>query len=59
MSEENPDYAGPEATALRNEASQHADQRHHFLDAANKAFEAGDKALAKQLSEQGNLVNLS
>ena len=53
MAESNPDYAGPEGTRLREEANKYGDQRHQLLDAANKAFESGDKAKAKQLSEQG------
>lgn len=50
---DNPDYAGPEATALRAEANKYGDQRHQLLDAANAAFKSGDKGKAKTLSEQG------
>ena len=53
MAEDNPDYAGPEATALRAEANKYGDERHKLFDAANAAFTSGDKAKAKQLSEQG------
>lgn len=51
--EDNPDYAGPEGNRLRAEAQKYADERHEFLDASKNAFEAGDKAKAKELSEKG------
>lgn len=54
MAESNPDYAGPEGTRLREEANKFGDQRHQLMDASHQAFESGDKAKAKQLSEQGS-----
>ena len=51
--EDNPDYAGPEGNRLRAQAQAHAEQRHAFLDASKKAFESGDKAKAKELSDKG------
>lgn len=51
--EENPDYAGPEGNRLRAEAQKFAEERHALMSEASKLFEAGDKAKAKELSEQG------
>ena len=51
--EDNPDYAGPEGNKLRDEAQKFAEARHALMTKASEAFEAGDKAKAKELSEQG------
>ena len=51
--DDNPDYCGPEGNKLRAEANAYGDERHRLLDAANAAYEAGEKGKAKELSEQG------
>jgi hypothetical protein len=51
--DDNPDYAGPEGNKLRAEAQKFAEQRGELLGAATKAFESGDKAKAKELSDKG------
>jgi DNA-nicking Smr family endonuclease len=48
-----PDYAGPEGNRLRAEAQKFADERSNYLSSATKAFEAGEKAKAKELSDKG------
>lgn len=53
MTEENPDYAGPEGNLLRAEAQKYAEERGELLGESKKAFESGDKAKAKELSEKG------
>lgn len=53
MSEDNPDYAGPEGDRLRAEAQKYAEERGALLGASKQAFESGDKAQAKELSEKG------
>jgi DNA-nicking Smr family endonuclease len=50
---DNPDYAGPEGNRLRAEAQRYAAERSEFLSASTKAFEAGEKGKAKELSDQG------
>ena len=51
--DDNPDYAGPEGNRLRAEAQKYADQRGELISAASKAFESGDRAKAKELSDKG------
>ena len=52
-SNDNPDYAGPEGNKLRAEAQKYAEERGELLSASKNAFESGDKAKAKELSEKG------
>ncbi len=53
---ENPDYEGPEGRSWREKAKQYGDERHELLSASSKAFNEGDKAKAKDLSNKGKEV---
>lgn len=50
---DNPDYAGPEGNRLRGEAQQQAEKRGQYFTESQAAFQSGDKAKAKELSELG------
>lgn len=56
MSNDNPDYAGPEGNRLRALAQTYAEERNNLLSESKKAYENGDKAKAKELSDKGKLA---
>lgn len=53
---DNPDYAGPEGNRLRQEAQLYAEKRGKLFTESKQAYESGDKAKAKELSEEGKLA---
>jgi DNA-nicking Smr family endonuclease len=50
---DNPDYAGPDGNRLRAEAQAQAEKRGQYFTESQTAFQSGDKAKAKELSELG------
>jgi DNA-nicking Smr family endonuclease len=56
MATDNPDYAGPEGNRLRALAQTYAEERGQCFSQSKQAFESGDKARAKELSDQGKLA---
>jgi DNA-nicking Smr family endonuclease len=56
MATDNPDYAGPEGNRLRALAQSYAEERGQCFSQSTQAFESGDKARAKELSDKGKIA---